>query len=344
MAIYVTVRIMMEIPGSVHGACTRQQAFAALGQYGLKAAIRRGELMPLWRGVLVDPARMLEARTRAAAALIAVGTDAVICGPTALALHGCAAAAEPTVHLTLRYNRWARQDAGLKIHHGRLSEDDVVDAFGLPVLVLDLALADMMCTERRRRLALVLADQAVGLHQPDDRAEFLADVRRRLHDRADRRGTRRARGLLELVDGLAESPQESILRLLVVDAGFPVPAAQHPVLAVDGSVRWRLDLAWPRLKIALEYDGYAAHRGREPQDAARDEDLRRRGWIVLHATAEDMRNPQRLLDALAVAFEQRRLELRRRRIAVPEPSDAPCTGTPNSPTPAGEHAGWGLTG
>jgi Protein of unknown function (DUF559) len=305
---------MTKIPGSLHGACTRQQALDALGQYGLRTALRRGELAPLWRGVLVDPARLLDQRTRATAALIAVGTDAVICGPTALALHGCTAADDPTVHVTLRYNRWSSSDVGLRVHHGRLSDDDVVDAFGLPVLVLDLALADVLCTAARR-LALVLADQAVALHQPSDRGEFLDDVARRIRARVDRRGTRQARGLLPLIDASAESPRESVLRLVVVDAGFPLPAVQHEVLDAAGVPVWRLDLAWPSLKIALEYDGYEAHAGRASRDAARDEDLRRRGWVVLRARAEDLRHPGPLLDALAEAFGRRGAPLRHLRTA-----------------------------
>jgi hypothetical protein len=305
---------MVKIPGSVHGACTRRQALDALGQYGLRTAMRNGELAALWRGVLVDPGRMLDQRTRAAAALIAVGTDAVVCGPTALVLHGCTAADEPVVHVTLRYNRWASRDEGLRVHHGRVSDDDVVDAFGLPVLVFDLALADVLCTSARR-LALVLADQAVALHQPADRAEFLALVAERVRARADRRGTRQARGLLPLVDGLAESPRESVLRLVVVDAGFPTPTVQHVVADAGGVPVWRLDLAWPQLKIALEYDGYEAHHGRAERDAAREDDLLRRGWIVVRARSGDLRDPRRLLDALADAFARRRVSLRHLRTA-----------------------------
>ena len=297
---------MVEIPDSIHGACTRQQAMAALGRYGLRAAIRRRELVPLWRGVLVDPRRLLEPRTRAAAALIAVGSDAVVCGPSALALHGCTATDEPTVHLMLRYDRWARGQAGLRVHHGRLNEQDIVRRHRLPTTALDLAVGEVLCTAPRRQ-ALAWADQAAGLHPPAEQEPFVSDVAVRLGERPDRRGTRRAVGLLALVDGAAESPPESHLRLIVVDAGFPVPTSQHPIRTPDGVELWRLDLAWLELKIALEYDGYEAHAGRDQPDRLRDEDLRRRGWIVIHADATDLRNPQALLDRLTAAFGARRM-------------------------------------
>jgi very-short-patch-repair endonuclease len=84
-----------------------------------------------------------------------------------------------------------------------------------------------------------------------------------------------------------------------------VPQPQHSIRALDGKEIWRLDFAWPDLKIALEYDGYEAHERRAVQDAARDEDLRRRGWVVIRATATDMREPTLLLGRLRAAFAKR---------------------------------------
>src|SRR5215468_5932987 len=98
----------MDIPGSLHGACTRDQALAVLGRYGLRFAVANGQLTPLWRGVLVDPTRLLDPLTRAAAACIVVGPTGVLWGLTALRLHGCAEAETHPVHVITPYNRWAR--------------------------------------------------------------------------------------------------------------------------------------------------------------------------------------------------------------------------------------------
>jgi very-short-patch-repair endonuclease len=46
---------------------------------------------------------------------------------------------------------------------------------------------------------------------------------------------------------------ESRLRLLVVLSGLPEPVTQHPVQTLRGV--YRLDLAWPSVRVALEYDG-----------------------------------------------------------------------------------------
>jgi Protein of unknown function (DUF559) len=304
----------MDIPGSLHGACTRDQALAVLGRYGLRFAVANGQLTPLWRGVLVDPARLLDPLTRAAAACIVVGPTAVLCGLTALRLHGCAEAETHPVHVITPYNRWARNQDGLRVHQGRVAAESLVTLHGLPAVALDLAVCDVLCTAPRR-LALACADQAVARLPRSEQAPFIDQVAQRLHSRLDRRGTRRARGLLDLVDGAAESPPESSLRLIVVDAGFPIPVVQYEVCAPDGTVVWRLDLAWPQARVALEYDGFAAHAGREARDAARDEDLRRRGWIVVHATADDLRDPGRVLHEISAAFRRREAGAWQRRLA-----------------------------
>ena len=69
------------------------------------------------------------------------------------------------------------------------------------------------------------------------------------------------RTLVPLADPRAESPPESWLRWVCHDAGFPPPEPQFWVQCANE--RWfRLDLAWPRIKVALEYDGVEFHTGR----------------------------------------------------------------------------------
>ena len=67
----------------------------------------------------------------------------------------------------------------------------------------------------------------------------------------------------------------------------------------------RLDLAWPRLRICVEYDGWEAHAGREAEDAARTAELRRHGWIVIRVAVGDQRSIGELLSALRAAFGKR---------------------------------------
>lgn len=142
--------------------------------------------------------------------------------------------------------------------------------------------------------------------RPVDRVRFRAEVSHRIRTRRDSRGRRRGEILLELATGLAESPAESWLLLGFFDGALPIPSQQTPVLDTDGRERYRLDFAWEEARVAVEYDGYAAHVGRADRHAARQADLERRGWVVLRADAEDLRDPARLHGEIRRAFSRRR--------------------------------------
>src|SRR5690606_24033746 len=64
-------------------------------------------------------------------------------------------------------------------------------------------------------------------------------------------GRRAAIAAARLVRERSESVPETHSRLLMVFAGVPEPVCNHPYL-VDGVERFRLDLAWPEFKVALE--------------------------------------------------------------------------------------------
>jgi hypothetical protein len=122
------------------------------------------------------------------------------------------------------------------------------------------------------------------------------------------RRVRRARELVELADGRAESPPESWVRLILHDAGVPAPVLQHEV-RVGARVVARLDMAWPEVKLYLEYDGREAHSTDAAflRDRRRQNDLLALGWVCLRFTAEDLRAPYLL--ARRVAAELARLTL-----------------------------------
>lgn len=97
-----------------------------------------------------------------------------------------------------------------------------------------------------------------------------------------RRGVVRMRQLVPLVDARSESPGESRSRLLIHDEGLPPPVPQFWVLS-HGQPLYRLDLAWPKHRVAVEYDG-AWHELTDSQrvaDRARRDWLHRHGWTVI---------------------------------------------------------------
>lgn len=270
----------------------------------MRAAIEDRRLANFSRAVLVDNRRAADFRTRAAASLLFAGPDAALTGHSAMALYGCSAADRAPIHVLVRYQRNLRRRAGVFVHHGGFIEADVEEVDGLRTLSIDVALAEVLC-RGSRRAGLACADQAFSHHAGLARAELMAWTEHRIFERPDPRGRRQARALLALATGLPESPAESWTLLCLVDAGYPPPQPQFQVFDINGNEIYRLDFAWPELRIALEYDGYAAHELRKTRDAKRDEDLRRRGWIVIRANMDDLRDPSRLLAEIASAFYAR---------------------------------------
>ena len=103
------------------------------------------------------------------------------------------------------------------------------------------------------------------------------------------RGIRQLRELLPLVDGGAASPQETRLRLLFIDKGFPKPTTQIPVFDEWGQFVRTLDMGWEDFMVAAEYDGdqHRTHRGQYVKDLMVWPELARLGWDVVRVIKED---------------------------------------------------------
>ena len=110
-------------------------------------------------------------------------------------------------------------------------------------------------------------------------------------------GIPHAREALARSDGLAESPPESWLRLILVDLGYTV-VAQHPI-AEDGRVFARVDFYLPELGVVVEFDGrvkYVRSDGSGDGDAVvaekrREDRIRRLGYGVVRVGSEDLGRP-----------------------------------------------------
>ncbi|MFJ6651534.1 hypothetical protein ACIQLJ_01900 [Microbacterium sp. NPDC091313] len=89
----------------------------------------------------------------------------------------------------------------------------------------------------------------------------------------------------------ASSPRESWVRLLLVDAGLAEPVLAFVVLDETGRFVARLDQAYPRERVAIEYEG--EQHLTDPEQWARDirryDDLAALGWTVVRLTALDLR-------------------------------------------------------
>lgn len=282
----------------------RGEAVEVLGQRAVRQALAGGLLAQPWRGVVVPAADSLKLATRAEAALLLAGQPAALSGATSLALHGISVAETTDIHLTVPYERRVRSKPGLVVHQSEYQSHDVIEIDGLPVFSLDLALADFLC-RGDKRTAFASAEEAMRGLPPDHVQKLRDNVRDRIVDRPSRKGIHRALSMLALADGRAESPPESMLKLIVVEAGMPIPEVQYVINDIDGRLLYVLDMAWPARRVALEYDGFAAHEERGAADAERDRRMLGRGWITVRAAAVDLRDPSRVLRELGEAFRAR---------------------------------------
>ncbi|WP_460789295.1 endonuclease domain-containing protein [Microbacterium lacusdiani] len=111
-----------------------------------------------------------------------------------------------------------------------------------------------------------------------------------------RRGAAKLRCALARARTGASSPQESKLRLVLVDDGLREPVLDHDVFDGHGRFVACVDLAYPELRLAIEYDG-EVHRTQEQfeRDVERLARLEALGWTVLRFTARHLREQRPLI-------------------------------------------------
>lgn len=119
----------------------------------------------------------------------------------------------------------------------------------------------------------------------------IADVEAVIAEHAGARGMARLRPILPLVDGGAESPQETRTRLVLIDAGFPKPETQIEVVDGYGIFVARVDMGYRDLRVGVEYDG--PQHWTDPKQRQRDIDrhvaLVALGWVIIRVSAELLR-------------------------------------------------------
>jgi hypothetical protein len=264
----------------------------------LTARLRDGSATAPFRGVVVatPSAGSLGARLRAA--VVSQGEDAMLCGPSAAVHLGVPwlpeqwSAPEAIVHVAVAREATRRHRPGLRIHHMRLTDNDVVTVDGIRTVAVARTLADLARDPRQPRCRVVqLLDGALrlGIVTPVE----LSDAAGRL---VAMRGVRRTRELFALARCGVDSPKETELRLALIDGGVPTVDTDIRIHDDDGELLARGDLGERRYLLWGEYDGYETHVERSvfASDRARDRWLERRGWHVMRFSQADLFRPQRL--------------------------------------------------
>jgi very-short-patch-repair endonuclease len=99
-----------------------------------------------------------------------------------------------------------------------------------------------------------------------------------------------------------DSDREVDLARVLVEAGLPPAVPQHQV-AVGGTV-YLLDLSYPLVRLAIEYDGWDTHRTRSAfdHDRRRANALALAGWTLLSFTSASDR--REIAATAAAAYER----------------------------------------
>jgi hypothetical protein len=223
----------------------------------------------------------LSAVSRAQAAWLWSRRRAIIAGHSASALHG-AKWVDDRAPAELLYS-YRRPPKDIRAWSDCFDEDEIQQVAGMPVTTPARTALDIACRYPVAKAVAAIDALARATHLKMGDVELLGERYR------GRRGIRKARSSLNLVDPGAESPRETWLRLVLIRAGFPTPKTQIPVYDEYGQLVAVLDMGWEQIKLAVEYDGdhHRTDRRQFNKDIRRAEALTELGWIDVRVTAED---------------------------------------------------------
>jgi len=201
---------------------------------------------------------------------------ATFVGRTAAWIHGIDVQAADPIQIS---EPGLESRAGLDVWHIDV-RDETEEIRGLPVTSLNRTLLDL-CATLPRVEALVALDMACHANLID------RDALRQYADGVNgRRGAARLRRLAGLA-APAESPMETRLRWLLLEAGLPAPEVQTDLYDDSGNFLGRADLYYPQANLVIEFDG-GNHRDRLVGDNRRQNSLHRAGYKMLRFTAPDV--------------------------------------------------------
>jgi hypothetical protein len=253
----------------------------ALARGGLTRHALRSKYIAIHPDVYIPRDTEFGAVARAQAAWLWSRRRGIIAGRSASALHG-AKWVDDRAPAELLYD-YRRPPKDIRTWSDCIDEDDIQVVAGMPATTPARTALDIACRYPvgKAVAAIDALARATNLKMAD--AELLAERCK------GRRGIRKACRALDLVDAGAESPRETWLRLLLIEAGYPRPQTQIPVYDEYGQLVAVLDMGWEHLKLAVEYDGdhHRTDRRQFNKDIRRAEDLTELGWIDVRVTAED---------------------------------------------------------
>ena len=233
-------------------------------------------------------------------------TRAFFFGTTAAAIHGLPLpfrfADQPRVHVGVTAGARRVQASGIQAHHVVLHDADLTTRHLLRVTTVARTWCDLATTRLTLAELVAAGDRAVWHRSP---LTTLAELRDCVERYEGRRGSRVMRQALALLNGRADSPPESELRVAIHLAGLPSPTVNGEI-RLSREIVIHPDLSWGAQRIAVEYEGDHHRTGRSQwhDDIRRAAALQEDGWQIYRATSSDYANAERL-----IAWLSRRLHL-----------------------------------
>lgn len=269
-----TARIPRELRGRPFTLAEARAAGISLSALRGKSWRRLGSTLYCWIGTGLQPWSVLKAYRAALPA------TTVFVGRTAAWLHGLDFAPADPVEVAVPPDSHLRSRAGLHVRHCELGHE-VSAIKGLPATRLERTLLDI-CACSPKVDGLTALDMAVHARlTTTDRLLGYADVAK------GRPGAARLRALAQLA-APAESPMETRLRWLLIEAGLAAPEVQVDLHDHAGRFIGRADLFYPDAQLVIEFDG-GNHRDRLISDDRRQNSLVTAGFRVLRFTSSDLR-------------------------------------------------------
>jgi very-short-patch-repair endonuclease len=257
----------------------------------------RSRFVAVYPDVYLPSGTQLTAATRAHAAWLWSRRRAIVAGQSAAALHGARWVGHRAPAQLLYQHR--RPPPGICTWLDQVAADEITLVGGMSATTPARTAFDLAC-----RNPIGKAVPAIDALARATRLD-IADVEPIADRYKGHRNIRRARRALQLVDAGSESPRETWLRLILVNAGYSRPQTQIPVCGQYGELVAVLDMGWEDIKVAVEYEGdhHRTDRRQFNRDIARIDALTELGWIVVRVTAED--TPGGILGRISAAWSRR---------------------------------------
>lgn len=277
-------------PAALRHQVFRARDAIAAGHVTYRQLRSNHQWRPVIRGIYADSSLPFDHLTKIKAAKLLMPSFAVITGASAACLLGVeAASGSSPVDIFIPADRQFGPVRGLRIGVGTLRAGDRAIAADGTLITCAAVTAWELARRDPFDLSVPIIDAL--LHR---RLLSHEDLRRLFRQRAGYRGAGRVGTTIGLTDGRAESPMESLVRIRLTLAGFPPPIPQVEIRVGTRFIA-RVDLAWPDLRIAIEYDGaWHGAPGQLNRDRRRLNGLAAAGWTVYHITAADLHAWQRV--------------------------------------------------